>query len=454
MEANGKMNRETEFAFGPNDFWQVKKEGNLKFNEALKPGDERYVDLNKARGEDVYNRLLKPLGFDKNFTPKLIEEDENHYILFCGHRGCGKSTELNLISEKLHRPDGYFVVQCNIVEDLDINNIEYVDILFLVARKIAEGLHEAGVSIDKRHIDDLRGFFNQRIINRIKKKDFEASITTGLKSKLGFEFIGAIFANLTSAFKTSSTYKEEVRTLVKNQFSMFKAIFNRMLDEIKQALTRENLGKSLLVIIDGTDRLTREDCDNIFINHASQLTQLETNFIYTVPIHLVYESNQIKNFYDAPFVLPNVILEKRKPGGKAGWEAMKQLIYRRIHKDLFDSEKTVNHIIKMSGGHIRELIHILQEAFNYSEKELFDRKSVDKGIKQLKADYMRILDSNGYKRLIKLETENDKESDDIMKTLLFNSVVLEYNDYWREINPIVRATEEFKRFLKSHEKAE
>lgn len=437
--------------YGPKDFWQVKKEGNLKFNEALKPGDKRYVDLNKARGENVYNRLLKPLGFDKNFNPKLIEEDENHYVLFCGHRGCGKSTELNIISEKLHRSDGYFVVQCNIVEDLDINNIEYVDILFLVARKIAEALSDTDISIDNRHIEDLRDFFKERVIEQVNTKDFEASINAGLESKLGFPFIGAFLAKFTSAFKTGSTYMEQVRELVKNQFSQFKTTFNRMLNEIRKELIRKEMGKNLLVVIDGTDRLTREDCDNIFIKHASQLTQLETNFVYTVPIHLVYESNQIKNFYEAPFVLPNVILEKRKKGAKqTGRDAIKNLIFRRIHPDLFDSEKTVQYIIDMSGGHIRELIHILQEAFNAADAEKFDKQSVDAGIERLKADYMRILDSDGYKRLVRLE--KDKESDEIMKNLLFNSVVLEYNDYWREINPIVRAMDEFKRFLESYEK--
>ena len=446
------MSRTEQEEFGPKDFWQVKKEGNLKFNEPLKPGDKRYVDLNKARGKDVYNRLLRSLGFDKAFTPKMIDDERNHYILFCGHRGCGKSTELNLIAEKLHRPDGYFVVQCDVVEDLDLNNIEYVDLIFLVTQKIAEKLREEGITIDNRHIDDLRDFFQERIITQVKENDFEASMNVGLKSKIGFDFIGAIFANFTSAFKTSSTYSEEVRRLVKNQFSMFKTIFNRMQDEIKKKLRESNKGKNLLVIIDGTDKLSREDCDRIFINHASQLTQLETNFIYTVPIHLVYESNQVKNFYEAPFVLPNVILKKGKRWIQTGLDAMQNLLYRRIHPDLFDSNRTIRHIIKMSGGHIRELIHILQEAFNSSDTEKFDRKAVDKGIERLKADYMRILNSDDYKRLVKLEREKDKESDNIMKNLLFNSVVLEYNDYWREINPIVKATDEFKRFLKGNEK--
>ncbi|MCP4134162.1 MAG: hypothetical protein GY754_24530 [bacterium] len=53
---------------------------------------------------------------------------------------CGKSTELNRIAGYLNRPDGYFVVECNIIEDLNINNIKYIDILFLAAQKLAESL--------------------------------------------------------------------------------------------------------------------------------------------------------------------------------------------------------------------------------------------------------------------------------------------------------------------------
>lgn len=442
-----------EYKYGPKNFWEVKSLGNLKFDLALKPGDERYVDLSKARGEKVYNRLLKPLGFDNDFTPKSIERDENHYILFCGHMGCGKSTEIKRIAQKLHRPDGYFVVYCDILIDLDPNNIEYVDILFLVAQKIAEALYTAGISIDNRHIEDLRDFFQERIIKNLKQKDFEASIKAGVKSKLGFDFLGSIFSSLTAAIKSNNTYIEEIRMQMKNQFSVFKTIFNRMLHEIKQNIIREGKGKSLLVIIDGTDKLSRDLCDHIFINHASQLTQLETNFIYTVRIHLVYASSQVKNAYEAPFVLPNVILEKEETGEQTGWEAMEQLIYRRIHPELFDSKKTVHYIIEMSGGHIRELIHILQEAFNESDTGMFDRKAVDNGIDHLKADYMRILNSNDYKRLVRLEKEADKESDEIIKNLLFNSVVFEYDDYWREINPIVKKSEEFQKFLNAHENA-
>ena len=437
--------------YGPKDFWQVKKERNLKFNESITLDDPRYVDLNKGRGETVFDRLLKPLGFDKDYNPRLIDTTDNHYILFCGHRGCGKSTELSGLSQKLHRPDGYFVVDCNIMEELDPNNIEYVDILFLAAKKLADRLIKDEITIDKQHIKDLEAFFEERIITQIKAEGVETSIKAGVKTKIGFEFVAAIFGHFTSGFKSNATYKEEVRTSVKNNFSLFKTIFNRMVDAINEKIKKSNRGKNLLIIIDGSDKIEKECCEKIFINNASQLIQIETNFIYTVPIHLIYESRQIKNYFDH-YMLPMVILENQRTGqpNNEGWDAMREMLFHRVHPDLFDSNDTINRIIKMSGGYPREMLHILQETFNASDTEKFDADSVEKGLNTLKADYMRILEEKDYKRLIRLAMHRDKESDGIMTNLLYNSVVLEYNSYWREVNPIVAESEDYKKALKNH----
>jgi len=431
----------------PKDFWDVKNKGNLRYNDAISPEDERYADLNSGRGPKVFDSLFKQLGLDKDGNPKLVDVETSQYILFCGHRGCGKSTELKRIAHILKKPDAYFVVECNIVEDLDPNNIEYVDILFLAAQRLADVLSDSNIEVGNQHMEDLKAFFNERIISSLKSKDFSTGISAGGNAKTGFALVASIFGQFTAAFKYNSTHKEEVRTIVKNHFSLFKTIFNRMLEEIKENIKRSNRGKNLIIIIDGTDRLTREDCDRIFINNASQLTQIETNFIYTVPIHIVYEDRQVANFYDKVFVLPMVIIEDHNTGkrDKEGWSAMEDMIRKRIPDELFDSSITIKRAIEMSGGHPRELLHILQEAFNSSDTDLFDRDAVELALDTIKADYMRFLDAEDYSRLARLEIEDDKESDDRMKRLLFNSAALEYNSYWRMVNPIVRETKEYKK---------
>ena len=431
----------------PKDFWDVKNKGNLRYNDAISPEDERYADLNRGRGPRVFDSLFRQLGMDKYGNPKLVDVENSQYILFCGHRGCGKSTELKRIANILKRPDAYFVVECNIVEDLDPNNIEYVDILFLAAQRLADVLSESGIEVDNQHMKDLKDFFNERVISNLKSKDFSTGISVGGKALTGFPLVASIFGQFTAAFKFNSTYKEEVRTIVKNHFSLFKTIFNRMLNEIKENIKRCNRGKNLLIIIDGTDRLTRDACDQIFINNASQLKQIDTNFIYTVPIHIVYEDHQVANFYDKVFVLPMVIIEDHNAveRDKKGWSAMKEMISKRVPDELFDSEETINRVIEMSGGHPRELLHILQEAFNSSDTDLFDRDAVERALETIKADYMCFLDAADYKRLARLAIDDDKESDEQMKRLLFNSAALEYNSYWRMVNPIIRETIEYQK---------
>ncbi len=431
------------------DFWDTKK--NLKFNEPLELNDPRYVDLNSGRGDNIFGRLLKQLGFDDNYNPRSIDKNEFHYALFCGHRGCGKSTELRVLAEKLHKPDGYYIILCDIAKELDINNADYIDILFLAAQKISESLSQNNIPVNEKYLNDLNVFLNEKIITQVNSSTIEASIKASTKAKVGLGLIASLFAEFTAAFKSNSTYKEEVRTLVKNNFSQFKTIFNRMLNEININIGKHEKGKALFFFIDGTDKLDQETCNHIFISHASQLIQLEANFLYTVPIHLIYQSRETRNFYDVQYPLPMVIINDKAP---VGYAVLQDMIYKRISPDLFDSDTTVDYVIKMSGGHPRELLHILQETFNNSDSEIFDKQAVDKAIITLKAEYMRFLNHEHYQRLARLAKEQDKESDDIMNILLFNSAVLEYNEYWREPNPIVADTDDFKKALENYDKPE
>lgn len=82
---------------------------NLRFDEPLEPGDERLVQLNDVRGDFKESNLLWQLGIWES-DGEAETTLERQRFLFGGHRGCGKSTELRQLAQKLHRPDRYFVV--------------------------------------------------------------------------------------------------------------------------------------------------------------------------------------------------------------------------------------------------------------------------------------------------------------------------------------------------------
>ncbi|PYS84024.1 MAG: hypothetical protein DMF67_07085 [Acidobacteria bacterium] len=94
--------------------------------EPLSPGDPRYVDCTDVRGdEDTVRKMFRIISFS----------DKPTHQLFTGHRGCGKSTELLRLKERLEG-DKFYVVYFAADEDLDANDLTYTDLLLSVARRV------------------------------------------------------------------------------------------------------------------------------------------------------------------------------------------------------------------------------------------------------------------------------------------------------------------------------
>lgn len=82
----------------PKDIWEVN--ARLQFNEPLEVDDPRYVETEVGRGEFSFDGLYKNLGIDPGGFA-LKSAPVKSYSVFCGHHGCGKSTELKRIAAKL-----------------------------------------------------------------------------------------------------------------------------------------------------------------------------------------------------------------------------------------------------------------------------------------------------------------------------------------------------------------
>lgn len=123
----------------PDDLWEVNR--SLQLEDALDgANDPRWVDTGRARGEYSLRPLYRALGVEDvmNTSERRLEKPPDRgYHLFCGHLGCGKSTELRRIRNDLHSPDLYYVVFADAARDLDPNNLRYQDILLHLAARLA-----------------------------------------------------------------------------------------------------------------------------------------------------------------------------------------------------------------------------------------------------------------------------------------------------------------------------
>lgn len=425
----------------PRDMWEVN--ASLNFDLPLDDDDPRYVDTEKGRGEFSFNELYTALGVDINRKELRIPREKS-YNLFCGHRGCGKSTELRRLSKYIQRDNLFFVVFLDSLAELDVNNLYYPDLLLALANNLLVKLNDTGIEIDRVLLKNLSQWFSEKILKSEKLKDFSMEVTAGAGIKAGIPFLAKLSAALTNKIKTGATYKEEIRDVVKNTFSEFAFGFNQLIGAAEKAIKKTGKVKKLIFIIDGTDRLGDEDSKRFFIKDVYQLQQIEANFIYCAPIHLLYEGNQVQQWFNR-FVLPMIKIYPAKnltARYEDGYEVLRQIIYMRADKELFESEGIVDLLIENSGGNPRDLLRLLQYALQKSDMERFKKTDVEKAVHSLAMDYRRFLNMEDYEILYKIDGGEIVDGNSAqIRRLLYNLAILEYNSGWWRAHPVTRRLE-------------
>ena len=154
----------------------------IEFEEGLAPGDPRYVETRLARGSQrTHNRLARRFGL-------LLEEGKlfapaSKHVLFFGHTGCGKTTELRHYAELFSGAERFFVVELDIISELDRNNLQYADALMAMARVLLEQLQQRAAGVGDTGLGELESWFKERVLNEEQSKEFATKISVGAKVK-------------------------------------------------------------------------------------------------------------------------------------------------------------------------------------------------------------------------------------------------------------------------------
>jgi hypothetical protein len=432
----------------PKDIWEVNQR--LQLDEPVGPDDDRWVETAAARGELSFGELYRYLGVDSRGGDSrewtLRAPPRKAYVLFCGHRGCGKSTELRRVHQKLDRRGLFLSILLDTTTTLDTNNLQYQDVLLALAEALLRRLEKEGVEVEEVHLSRLKSWFDERVEKHEKTHDFAAEIKAGVKAEGGIPFLSKLFAELTTAFRVNSTYKEELRRVVRNHFSELAGAFNQLIAAAEKACQERGLASRVLFLVDGTDRLRGEDADAFFIQDVHQLQLIEALFLYSTPIHLLYGGTALQQSFTNLFKLPMIKLSDRDgkpfPEGK---KAMADILYRRAPIELFDDPSTADYLIEHSGGHPRDLLRLLQSTFANARSDLFDRPAAERAVRKLATEYRQILNAEDYPLLRRIDANPDTEhNSERARHLLYNLALLEYNAYWWRSHPVIRTLEAYK----------
>jgi hypothetical protein len=414
---------------------------NIEYEEALPDGDPRYVDSLEARGsEKTFTRLARKFGWDP-VSNAFFAPHEKH-VLFFGHIGIGKTTELRRYAGLLNASRRFCVVEVDVLAKLDRNNLQYSEVLMAMAETLLERLQGDGVTLAAVALEPLQRWFGNLVETKTTTKELSAELRTVAEGGGGIPGLIKLLATFTAAFKTGSSQKSEWQREIRNDFTALALAFNTLIRQAEAQLAREGRAERLLFLIDGTDKMRGEDTQQFFVQDAEQLLAIETLVIYTAPLHLKYDG-RLGGKLDADIVLPMMKLYERDGRTfEAGWRTMRSLLLLRADRRLFASDAEVDRLVEFSGGHPRELLRLLKLCCEVADDQI-DADVVETAIKILAADYRCFLEPADYVLLKRIDRDpGDGGNDEKTQKLLYGLALLQYNDgSWRRSHPVVRTLE-------------
>ena len=231
--------------------------------------DDLYVDLDSVRGKEFRQNIAFDLSIDAGPTIRdsQLAYQSNDYvkIIFSGHRGCGKTTELKRLYDDLNDPSRYAAIYFSIEDETIYEGFQPTDLFVWIIVKLVQFLDSQDIRAGTSALDNLR----KQLLTDVTVED---EIKTGSELELstevggGFDFFGWLKfgteakALLADSNQVSTKIREQVR---QNTLSVIYQI-NAALVDIRETIRHREKGKDLLFIIDGSEKLNFEVYDYLY----------------------------------------------------------------------------------------------------------------------------------------------------------------------------------------------
>lgn len=421
--------------------------------EPLEPAEisKYYVDLSAVRKSSAVEGVSTILDFQ--------ESGDYTTILFTGHRGSGKSTELKKIQSQWEQ--NYHVIYLEVNEETDINDANYTDLYLIVIKQVEFTLRKLGLKFDKKLLNSFENWFKE--ITEENEESVEKSVSVESEASLqnGAPFIAKLMVKLLAQIKGSDKQKTTIRQTLEKDISRLKADINLLLDDAYGKLRKKfPNSKGLLIIFDNLDRVPPTVANHLFFDYATQLQELHCTIIYTVPISVLCSPKNFLALFDHQLYNVSMVniyqFERNRRDlnyNQIGLDAIASLIEKRVDVDaVFNSRQELLELAQASGGHVRQLMQMMRSACLTASTKKHPKilaEDVIYAIKQQQFSFERFIPNDHYQLLAQVYLNKDVSKDDNGQLMLFNTSVLEYNgdNRWNYPNPVVMQNELFRKAL-------
>ena len=408
--------------------------------QSLDPADERYVRLydDPALADEDPVELLAD----------AIEWTSDSVQLLSGYRGAGKSTELRRLKARLD--SDYLVFLCDVEEYLNLSTpIDVSDFLMVVAGAFSEAvnkrLEEDGHQLREGYWERFRAFWNEL---EIQDPKLSASIGTGPVA------IG-IQANL----KSDPAFKEQLQNHLAGHLGALVDDVRAFFQDCVRTLSEHYDNREVVLLLDSIEHIrgtlanaeaVHGSVEKLFAGHSEQLHLRGLHVIYTVPPYLKIRYPNVDALYEPGglIVLPAFKLfeQGHRTPLPANFDAMARVVSQRgdWRRLLGDDRALLDRLICNSGGHLRDLLHLLRQVLLRAKGLPVSERIVDAAISRMRTTFLPIPNDDAL-RLARIadshQVDLDKLADLPSLARFFDThLVLCYHngEEWYDIHPLVR----------------
>lgn len=249
----------------------------------------------------------------------------NAKFLVYGHRGCGKTAELDWLAMELN--ESHFTIVLSLENENDLSDLHYTEVLTALCRAILYEASQRQLEVSQQLLDDVIDWFTsvEDITNRGLSAEGSAT-----------EKISLYFFELFSKQKAEFSKREERRRKRERHEGELLALINRLIAEV-QAADRANSGRNrpLFAVIDSLDRCKVETVKEVF-KYTEALSAPNLKAVYTVPLAFSRDPQFIevlRDFGDYRCTIPVITLyDIDGQRDEEAWGIAHEILSRRLEQ--------------------------------------------------------------------------------------------------------------------------
>lgn len=411
----------------------------LQFELKGKDLERLRIDLADVRGGRVLEQIEGDIRDARRGTYRTV--------LFSGHVGSGKTTELRWLTRQLEaEKEGqcFHVLWVDALEYLDINSVQLPEFLVALFNAIVDDPLLSpllGASTTAKKLwRDMRAWLKPIGI------ELEVEIPLGA-------------AKLKAKVKTEFELQKRMRETLRERVTELMNLLSELLIDLRAGLAKQSVD-DLVIIADNLEKIVLTELDHqgaknshdlFFVEQLPIVQQLRAHIVLTVPVSLHFTHARLRQVFLNPTVkvLPMVpVHQPRQPNAphERGIAVLKELLKARVDSTiLFAEDAAFTRAIELSGGVIRDLFRIVLESLSLKPTMELTVADVENGVKDIVSSYERMLQGKEYlpslHAIAACSCFPVGFAEDARNALLHSMVVLEYNgETWYDVHPLARRT--------------